>query len=158
MSRAFWLQLGRDFDPALDTRPKPLVMCTAEENKTRTDEAAATDINRIVNQYAQTGVLPQVAGGRFIDVTELPDYRTALHQVMLAEEVFMALPAQERLRFDNDAATFLDFAADPANRAELVRLKVLPSDGSETLGEVVSTTGAPASPPIGGGDATGTSQ
>lgn len=56
---------------------------------------------------------------RFDDVSAVPDFRAARDQIMQAEAKFMALPAQVRARFDNDAALFLDFATDPKNLDEM---------------------------------------
>jgi len=61
-------------------------------------------------------------GGRFEDVSDIPDYRTALDQVQRAKEAFERLPAMLRKRFDNDAALFLDFVDNPANLDELISL------------------------------------
>jgi len=56
------------------------------------------------------------------DFSEVVDYRTALEQVAKADEAFMALPAKVRARFSNDAAEFLDFVHNPANKEELVSM------------------------------------
>lgn len=56
---------------------------------------------------------------QFLDVTAIPDYRTALDTVNRSNASFLALPAIVRRRFDNDAAYFLDFCSDPKNLPEL---------------------------------------
>lgn len=80
-----------------------------------------TDINRIVKQFVATGMVnastrqaldPQT----FYDVM---DYQSALEAVRAADEVFMQLPAELRERFGNDASSFVDFALDPVNAAEI---------------------------------------
>jgi len=57
--------------------------------------------------------------GRFEDVSEIPDYQTALAHVKAADEAFLRLPPLVRTRFDNDPAKFLDFVDDPKNIDEL---------------------------------------
>lgn len=105
---------------------------------TRQSEAAAVDVNRIVGQFVKTGVLPQVqAQALFADVSEMTDYRDALHQVELADKMFMSLPAKVRAKFENDPATFLDFCSDPQNREEL-----------EGLGLVEKAPVEPGEPPV----------
>lgn len=87
---------------------------------TRQSEAAHTDINVIMAQYARNGTLPvNVLQGRFEDVSAMVDYREALETVRQADEAFMELDAKVRSRFDNDPATFLEFFNTPGNEAEL---------------------------------------
>lgn len=61
-------------------------------------------------------------GGQFGDFSGVTDYRSAIEQVSQAREVFEALPAKVRARFENDPAQFLDFCHDPANVDEMVEL------------------------------------
>lgn len=56
---------------------------------------------------------------RFEDVSDIPDYQTALNHVKLADEAFLRLPPLVRTRFDNDPARFLDFVDDSRNLDEL---------------------------------------
>lgn len=111
---------------AIDTPPKVKVG-PFEETRTRVSEQNATNINTIVKQYDRTGYLPQVdREALFLDVTEMPDYRTSLDLIQKADDMFMDLPADLRARFDNDAAIFLDWTSDEDNREEMVELGMLP--------------------------------
>lgn len=86
------------------------------------------DINNIMKRFKKTmGVdyLSKYQGyvsGEFGDFSNVVDYRSAIEQVAQAGEVFMALPAKVRAKFENDPAQFLDFCHDPANADELVAL------------------------------------
>lgn len=82
------------------------------------------DIGRIVNRHKQTGMWSHVNSvpGEFGDFSNVVDYQTAQNQLMQAEESFMSLPSQLRLRFANDAGVFMDFVTNPANQAEMVEL------------------------------------
>lgn len=60
--------------------------------------------------------------GNFGDFSNVTDYRTALDQLVQAEEMFMMLPSSVRSEFHNDPANFLDFVADPKNEKRLVDL------------------------------------
>lgn len=113
---------------AYDPPDQVLVMCTAEEGRAKQSEFRGTDINVIVKQYQQTGMLPQVQPGQFLDVSVVADYREALAEVRLAESFFSSLPAEVRAEFANDPAEFLDFATDPQNRARMQELKLIPAD------------------------------
>lgn len=61
-------------------------------------------------------------GGQYLDVSNIPDYRTVRDAINRADASFMALPAIVRKRFGNDAAMFVDFCSDPANLPELRKM------------------------------------
>lgn len=86
-----------------------------------------SDINNIVAQFHRTGFLPEVQKiqGLFEDVSEMPDYKTALERVDQVNEVFMQLPAHIRAEFKNDAAEFVDFMSDDANTARGIELGLI---------------------------------
>lgn len=112
--------------------PPPAVrMSNWGASRTRQSEAEACDINAIMRRYEKTGVLP-VEGREafFADVSNMPDYRTALDHVHEARRYFMTLPADVREKFGNDPAGFLDFVADPDNRDEMVELGLLEEDAT----------------------------
>lgn len=79
------------------------------------------DINGIVERYARSGLVTHLAKGqpRYLDVSEMTDYRAALDQVERVGEFFAGLPAKLRSRFHNDPAAFLDFMSDPENVEEI---------------------------------------
>lgn len=99
-----------------------------EPTLTRQEFKDECDLNIILKKYRDTcgaDFLEKFDGfvsGDFGDFSDVVDYRTALHQVNEAKATFDALPAIVRKRFDNDAATFLDFVHDPNNHAELVQM------------------------------------
>lgn len=93
---------------------------------TRQEFKEECDLSLLLKRFARTpeglaalqNAQGFVANARFEDVSNIPDYRTALDQVNLANESFMSLPAVVRRRFDNDPANFLDFVSNPANLDE----------------------------------------
>lgn len=95
-----------------------------EPSLTRQEFKNECDINMIMKKFRKIhGVeflkkYNGVVGGQFGDFSDVPDYRTARDQVMRMEEVFMALPAKVRSRFNNDPAELLDFVDNPANLEE----------------------------------------
>lgn len=98
------------------------------------------DINRIVSKYEQTGLLEHLnqRPGFFEDLTNVPDYRSALNKVIQAKEAFGMLPARTRERFSNDPGEMLGFLEDPANKEEAIK-----------LGLVKKPIEAPITPPPG---------
>jgi len=95
------------------TRRRPVVDCSKDPSRTRQSEAEACDINKIIERFKRTGILPPVAReGFYADVCELGGYREVLDRVQEAELYFMKLPATLRAEFGNDPAAFLDFVAE----------------------------------------------
>lgn len=87
------------------------------------DEKDETDINYIVNKYAdgQKGIMTldlgdssQYAYLQFGDATLPGDYSTALELVSGVREEFYSLPAHVRAAFGHDPMNFIDRLNDPA--------------------------------------------
>lgn len=94
------------------------------------DEKDETDINYIVNKYAdgQKGIATldlgdssQYAFLQFGDATLPGDYSTALELVSGVREEFYTLPAHVRARFDHDPMNFINQLNDPATLEYLRR-------------------------------------
>lgn len=87
-------------------------------------EAAACDINRIMDRYSKTGQLPDLirSDARYGDFTSVPDFHEAMDIVIRAEEQFAALDARVRDRFENDPAKMLAFCSDPKNSEAMIEL------------------------------------
>lgn len=85
------------------------------------------DINTIVSQYQQTGVLP--CGNReplFGDFAEFPqDLQSSQKYFDDAQERFMQLDAKIRKEFDNDPVKLLQFIADSNNRERAIELGLI---------------------------------
>ena len=61
-----------------------------------------TDINNIMAKYRKTGELRHVTkmAGTYGDFSDVPDYPTAMDQIIAADNLFMELPAKVRDRFE----------------------------------------------------------
>ena len=86
------------------------------------DEKEETDINYIVNKYAdgQKGIMTldlgdssQYAYLQFGDATLPGDYSTALELVSGVREEFYSLPAYVRAKFGHDPMNFINHLNDP---------------------------------------------
>mgnify|MGYP000064304778 CR=1 FL=1 len=123
------------------------------ESLTQQSMAAETDINRIMKRYEKTGLLEHVNNyqGDYGDFTAAVDYHTALNQVMAARDMFMSLPASIRGEFANDPGLFLDFVEDPANRAKMEEMGLVPvkQDATEGTAEGGSQEPSPSTGPEG---------
>lgn len=85
-------------------------VCTAEEGKTRQEDAASADVNKVLERAMRGAVeLPgPITEQVFADVSQVTDFRDAMDRVTRANEAFRQLPATVRREFDNDPALFLD--------------------------------------------------
>lgn len=102
--------------------------------RTRQEFKDECDINRILANYAVTGVLPVPANARppiWGDIDEL-DFQAAMDIVAESKTQFEALPAKVRARFDNDPGKLLEFVQNPFNRAEAHSLGLLRADYQPT--------------------------
>lgn len=91
------------------------------------------DINAIMRRYERTGIVEHAKryAGSYGDFTGAADYQEALQRVAEADEAFMSLPASIRKRFNNSPGEYFDFATDPANRDELIEMKLLDAEKRE---------------------------
>jgi len=78
------------------------------------------DINKILAQFMETGIMPQTnANPQYADVSEV-DFTQMQNQLATAKTLFEELPEQVKARFNNQMHTFLHFAENPDNLPELV--------------------------------------
>ena len=102
------------------------------------------DINRIIERFTKTGILPEIASNfEFADVSDVPSYQEAMHFIMDAQDQFMELPAKLRKEFDNDPGQFLAFMEDSNNYERAIELGLIerqaeahPKSGPETVHEL----------------------
>lgn len=84
------------------------------------------DINNILKQQAQTGVMrhlnERAEQGMYVDLPEPMEFQDAFAAVQAAQDAFATLPSQLRSRFQNAPEQFLAFMADPANQDEIIKL------------------------------------
>lgn len=117
-----FLRSGFNYDVEAASFASGLV-CDPDEDRTQQQFKEEVDINEIVRRFGLTGELPDVVRvPQYGDFTSVVDFQTALNAVRSAAEGFLELPAQLRLRFNNDPQVLLEFMADPANRDEAVKL------------------------------------
>lgn len=105
--------------------PKPKVLCTMEERRTKSEFKDDCDINLIISRYRKTGILPDLAraaAARFGDFSQIPSYQEMQDKLNAAEEMFAALPAKVRKEFDNDPGLFIAAADTEEGRETLKKL------------------------------------
>lgn len=101
----------------------------AGDSLTLQSEAAATDINLIIQNWTRTGIMPTSSRQpRFGDFTEVNDFQSALHAVQDAQETFNQLPPSIRSKFHNNPQYLYDFITNPQNKKQAQDLGLLPPD------------------------------
>lgn len=98
-----------------------------EPTRTQQQFKDEVDINVLVARYGITGTMPQnpnVPG--YGDFSGVFDYQTALNTIIAADRDFLTLPWDVRDRFANDPQKLLVFLENPHNRAEAIKLGLLP--------------------------------
>ena len=104
------------------------------------------DINKIMDRYLKTGVLSDPLDRRvtpkYGDYAEIGDYMDHMNKVVEANEMFEALPASIRKRFNNNPADLIEFVMDANNRAEAELLGLVEKSEvvEEKVKDVNSTT------------------
>lgn len=113
------------------------------------------DINGIMSRYVATGMLEHVneRAGVFEDFSGF-DFAQSMNVVAKANEMFAALPAQIRKRFQNDPVAFVEFVQDESNRDEAVKLGIV-NKPVQSVSEPVSSAQAGSEPVGQGGAASG---
>lgn len=88
------------------------------------------DVNHILGKYSVDAIAQhaELYKGQYGDFSDIPDYQCALNRVLEADEAFMSLPANVRVKFDNDPGKFLEFVDNPANKDEMKSLGLLRDD------------------------------
>jgi hypothetical protein len=104
------------------------LVCPKEDGVTQQQFRDECDINTIVARFGLTGELPgdyraPVSG----DFVGIHDFHSAMNAVRAADESFMEMPAALRVRFGHDPQRLIDFLSDVNNRAEAIKLGLIPA-------------------------------
>jgi hypothetical protein len=100
-----------------------VIDCSEDEVITEQHHKKEVDINNIVKRHGVDLIAEAAAMSalKFDDVTG-NDFQEAMFKIAKAKESFDKIPADIREKFNYDAAKFLDWAQNPANRTEMVQL------------------------------------
>lgn len=120
---------------------------TVGESLTQQHFAHDADVRNIIKQYDRTGLIANVNRGvaRYGDYSEVNEYREALDIVIAAKEDFAQLPSKIREMFSNDPGKFFEFATNPENAEEMVKLGL--AKAPEVVLEAPKREESPSEPP-----------
>lgn len=106
--------------------PKDNLDANGEEMPSKTEQCHKDlcDIHKIIRTYDKTKLLSHVneAVARYGDYTEVNEFKQSLDLVIDAQKTFAELPSHVRKRFGNDPGAFFEFATNPENKTELIKM------------------------------------
>jgi len=112
--------------------------------------APECDINTIMRKYEKTGILEHRNNyeGTYGDFTQVPEnYHESMNAVLDAQDMFQTLPATLRKRFHNDPGAFIEFANNPDNSEELIKLGLATKRADDVLDDSAPPATKKASTP-----------
>lgn len=117
----------RNYRAQGEPRPRSPQMPGEEPSRTRPEFAREVDVNVIMGKFRRGEAIQhfQQFGARYGDASPV-DLSDAMILLRKSEELFMALPADLRKRFKNDAREFFEFVQNPDNQQEAYRLGIGP--------------------------------
>lgn len=132
--------------------------CSVEPSLTKQSFREEADINNIVKRLLQGELINNLNEKplQYGDVTEILDYHASLNQVKAAETLFMQIPAEIRIKFNNDPGQFVDFVNDPKNQEALVQMGLATRKVEPSTGGGDGLPNVPASTPVDGSTGTKT--
>lgn len=97
----------------------------------------------IYAKYMRTGLMTNVRQGELTygDFSNAVDYHDAVFKSQQAQEDFLQLPADIRIRFDNDPGQLIDFLNDNNNYDEAVKLGLVSSTKVDPTSVSLDVTG-----------------
>lgn len=105
--------------------PSPGIDFSNDPGLTDQSQAADCDVNKIVDTFMKTGVMPgHDAPTLYGDFSTSLDFHDAQNIIAHANQQFEALDAKVRKRFQNDPAEFLNFVENEDNYDEGVKLGI----------------------------------
>jgi len=86
-----------------------------------------TEINNILKQYQQTGMLPGTSNHQmeYADDVNRPSFMDAHEKLVFAREEFAKLPQNLRNELNNNPANFETWLSDPDNTERAIKLGLL---------------------------------
>lgn len=120
---------------------------TVNDLPTRTQQhlKEKVNVNSIIAKYRKTGLIDHVRKnpGVYLELTELPDYQTAMETIVRAQSTFETIPANLRLRFNNDPKMLIDFLSDDKNYEEASKLGLVVPRPPKTPVELPKSSSEP---------------
>ncbi len=127
-------------------RPPRVQSAPVGKSRTKQSFRDESEINNIMARYMKTGIVDHFSqfGSEYGFASSI-NFHEAMNVVTKADQMFDALPAELRRRFNGDPAEFLGFVQNPENQEELVELGLATKAVAEREPEV-PVPAVPAAP------------
>lgn len=121
---------------------------TSGDSLTQQSHAHAADVRNIIKQYDRTGLIANVNKGiaQYGDYSQINEYAEALNMVRDANESFATLPSEIRQQFNNNAGLFFEFATNPKNKEEMIKMGLAKAPEKTVREEPAKSESAPPTP------------
>lgn len=106
----------------MSTKRKRVQIFFTQPSLTKQEFKEESDINQIIKKYHQTGELPIRSGAIYADLSKITDYQDLRLRITEFEDYFDSLPAKIRSQFSNDPSQLVEWATDPRNYQEAVKM------------------------------------
>jgi len=118
------------------------------DSMTEQSHIPSCDIHTIMKRYEKTGYIDHFTSQKafYEDVSEYPDFKTALDTVTEISTVFQTMPADARLKFNNDPALYMDYLLSLQHPEQFTQ--ITSADQIDVPATPVATP-PPEMPPIG---------
>jgi len=119
---------------------------TKGDSLTQQSHAQAADVRNIIKQYDRTGLIANVNKGiaQYGDYSEINEYAEALNMVSEANESFAQMPSHIREQFSNNAGLFFEFATNPKNSEEMIKMGLKKAPENVVEATIKSESAPPA--------------
>lgn len=110
----------------------------SQPSKTQQQFKEECDINNIIKKFSDTGEFLHLTKkqGVYADFSNIGDFHQMHQTVLEAQYAFDTLPAEMRLRFQNNPGNLIDFLQNPNNYDEGVKLGLLNPKPTTTQNQI----------------------
>lgn len=123
-------------DNASPNRRRVQVSFEGDPGRTEKHLAPLCDINKIIGRHLRDGTFPHQPVDNFVDLTNIPDYQTALNTVLKIDDAFAQLPSNIRAEFSHDPAALMAALEDPTQHRRLIEIGVLEAKDGAPVGNL----------------------
>ncbi len=131
---------------ASDVRPR-VQSHPVGKSRTKQSFREESEITNILKRYVKTGIADHMnAHSGEYGFASSVDFHQAMNVVTKADQMFEALPAELRKRFNGAPGEFLDFVQNPENQEEMIKLGLATRTAEVERKPVVAAAEAESAP------------
>jgi phage internal scaffolding protein len=127
------------FRTAYNPGDNKIYQTAATDGITEQHHSESCDINKILNTFMQTGIMPPTnLNPQYGDASNPQmQFNEAMNQIAQAKSLFEQLPENVKIKFDNEPYKFLQFAEDENNHAAMIEMGLINAPASLLVDEAL---------------------